>query len=328
MGKPVVASARSNVQKSAPASAPDHVRKPAYASAPGAVSTLPVGACDCHVHIVGEQDAYPMLPDRPYTAGPATVADLRAHMARLGLARAVIVQPSFYGTDNRLLVDSLAAMDGDGRGIAVLADDVSDSTLGELHDAGVRGVRINLESVGASDPETVARAFGTWAGRLRGQGWHIQAYASVDAIAGAAPRLRGLGLPLVLDHFSATPARLALDDARVRAVIDLVGSGAAYVKLSGSYRINQGATAQQVTALARAFLDANPERAVWASDWPHTNRAPGKLPTEVSPYRDIDPRGLREEIDAWLPEADLREQVLVTNPARLYGFPDAKEATA
>ncbi|RXN93425.1 amidohydrolase [Achromobacter aloeverae] len=281
---------------------------------------MPAGACDCHVHVVGEQAAYPMLPDRPYTAGPATVADLRGHMGRLGLARAVIVQPSFYGTDNRLLVDSLAAMRGDGRGVAVLAEDVSDATLGELHDAGVRGVRINLESVGASDPEAVVRAFGAWAGRLRGQGWHIQTYASLDAIAAAAPRLRGLGLPVVLDHFSTIPARLGLGDARVREVLDLVGSGAAYVKLSGSYRINQGATAQQVTALARAFLAANPERAVWASDWPHTSRAPGKLPTEVSPYRDIDPRGLREEIDTWLPETDLRVQVLVSNPARLYGF--------
>ncbi|ALM86843.1 hypothetical protein ASB57_08385 [Bordetella sp. N] len=281
---------------------------------------MPAGACDCHVHIVGEQAAYPMLPDRPYTAGPATVADLRAHMARLGLARAVIIQPSFYGTDNRLLVDSLAAMDGDGRGIAVLSEDVSDATLTELHDAGVRGVRINLESVGASDPETVVKAFSSWAGRLRGQGWHIQTFASLDAIAAAAPRLRGLGLPVVLDHFSTIPARVALDDARVREVLALVGSGAAYVKLSGSYRIDQGATPPQITALARAFLQANPERAVWASDWPHTNRAPGKLPTEVSPYRQIDPRGLREQIDAWLPDADLREQVLVRNPSRLYGF--------
>ncbi|WP_256977482.1 amidohydrolase family protein [Bordetella genomosp. 10] len=281
---------------------------------------LPAGACDCHVHVVGDPAAYPMLPDRPYTAGPATVADLRAHMARLGLARAVIVQPSFYGTDNRLLADSLAAMRGDGRGIAVLAEDVSDAALQELHEAGVRGVRVNLESVGASDPETVARAFGAWAGRLRGQGWHIQVYASLDAIAAAAPRLRGLGVPVVLDHFAMIPGRLPLDDARVRAVLDLVGGGAAYVKLSGSYRMDQGATAAQVAALARAFLDANPERAVWASDWPHTNRAPGKLPTEVSPYRDIDPRRLREEIDAWLPEAALREQVLVRNPSRLYGF--------
>ncbi len=281
---------------------------------------IPAGACDCHVHIVGDQGAYPMLPDRPYTAGPATVTDLRAHLSRLGLARAVIIQPSFYGTDNRLLVDSLAAMQGDGRGVAVLADDVDDATLTALHDAGVRGVRINLESVGASDPETVARAFGTWAGRLRGQGWHIQTYASLDAIAGAAPRLQGLGLPVVLDHFSTIPARLPLDDARVRAVLDLVASGAAYVKLSASYRIDQGATPAQVAALARAFLQANPERVVWASDWPHTNRAPGKLPTEVSPYRDIDPRGLRAEIDAWLPQEDLRARVLVHNAARLYGF--------
>ncbi|WP_233161304.1 MULTISPECIES: amidohydrolase [unclassified Achromobacter] len=328
MERPAAAAVPVEAQQSGAGSISVGAQQPGVGSVPagaqqagaGPTSALPAGACDCHVHIVGEQGAYPMLPDRPYTAGPATVADLRAHMARLGLARAVIVQPSFYGTDNRLLVDSLAAMNGDGRGIAVLAEDVSDATLTELHDAGVRGVRINLESVGASDPDKVVQAFAAWAGRLRGQGWHIQTYASLDAIAAAAPRLRGLGLPVVLDHFSMIPARVALDDARVREVMALVGSGAAYVKLSGSYRVDQGATARQVTALAQAFLQANPERAVWASDWPHTNRAPGKLPTEVSPYRDIDPRGLRKEIDAWLPEARVREQVLVSNPARLYGF--------
>lgn len=285
---------------------------------------LPAGACDCHVHVVAPQADYPMLADRHYTPGPASADALRAHMQRLGLAHAVIVQPSIYGSDNRLLVDSLLAFDGAARGVAVADDDVADTELTRLHDAGVRGVRVNLESTGASDAAAVSRALSAWAGRLAGQGWHIQVYASLDAIASAAPALARLPVPVVLDHFAMIPAQVALDDPRVGQVLDLVGSGAAYVKLSASYRISadphDGGEAQRITALARAFIDRNPERALWASDWPHTNREPGKLPTEISAYRDVPAVRLLHEIGSWLPGAALQRQVLAANPAALYGF--------
>ena len=165
-------------------------------------TALPAHACDCHVHVVAPQADHPMVADRHYTPGPASAADLQAHLARLGLAHAVIVQPSIYGTDNRLLVDSLLALDGAARGVAVLDDDVSDAELVRLHDAGVRGLRVNLESTGASDSAAVSRALSAWAGRLAGQDWHIQIYASLDAIASAAPALGRPPVPVVLDHFA------------------------------------------------------------------------------------------------------------------------------
>jgi len=285
---------------------------------------LPTDACDCHVHVVAPQADCPMVPDRHYTPGPASVAALRAHLDRLGLARAVIVQPSIYGTDNRLLVDGLLALDGAACGVAVVDDAVADAELAQLHDAGVRGVRVNLESTGASDPAAVSRALSAWAGRLAGQGWHIQVYASFDAIASAAPALGRLAVPVVLDHFAMIPAHVSLDDPRVRQVLDLVGDGSAYVKLSASYRVcadpDDAAQAARVTALAQAIVHINPERALWASDWPHTNREPGKGPTEVSAYRDVPAARLLNEVQAWLPDAALRRQVLAANPAALYGF--------
>lgn len=287
-------------------------------------AALPAHACDCHVHVVAPQADYPMVADRHYTPGPASAADLQAHLARLGLAHAVIVQPSIYGTDNRLLVDSLLALNGAARGVAVLDDDVSDAELVRLHDAGVRGLRVNLESTGASDPAAVSRALSAWAGRLAGQDWHIQIYASLDAIASAAPALGRLPVPVVLDHFAMIPAQVALDDPRVRHVLDLVGNGNAYVKLSGSYRVcadpADPAQAARLAALAHAIVGRNPERALWASDWPHTNREAGKRATEVSAYRDVPAQRLLDELHAWLPEAALRQRVLVENPAALYGF--------
>ncbi|WP_249278975.1 amidohydrolase family protein [Bordetella genomosp. 5] len=277
---------------------------------------LPALACDCHVHIIGPQADYAMLPDRHYTPPEARLDQLRAHLSALGASRAVIVQPSVYGTDNRLLLDSLAALGEDARGVAVLDDDADDDTLVHLHDAGVRGLRINLESVGASDPARVTRALSQWGTRLRGQGWHLQVYASHGAIAQAAPALGALGVPVVLDHFAMLPPDVALES--VRPILDLIASGAAYVKLSAAYRI--GTDAEAIATLAQRLVALRPDRMLWASDWPHTNRTPGAAATTVSPYREIGTDHLLGEVAAWLPDDAVRREVLVDNPARLYAF--------
>jgi predicted TIM-barrel fold metal-dependent hydrolase len=284
-------------------------------------AALPVGACDCHVHVVGPQADYPMDAGRHYTPGPASCDALLSHMDQMGLSRAVIVQPSIYGTDNRCTLDGLARMAGAGRGIAVVDEDISDADLQALDRGWMRGLRINLESTGSSSPEAVRDALTYWADRVASLGWHLQVYASLDALAASASVLRALPVPVVLDHFAMIPAGLSLDDVRVRAVFDLVGSGAAYVKLSGTYRIEPPEGAAQATqALARAFIACNPERMLWASDWPHTNREPGKGPLEVSAYRNIGRERLRREIDTWFGTPEVLNQVLVENPARLYGF--------
>lgn len=289
--------------------------------APGLPDGLPAGACDCHVHVVGPQQDYPMLSDRHYTPGPAGHDALLRHMAGLGVARAVIVQPSFYGTDNRCMLDSLARMRGAGRGIAVVDDAIGEAQLRALHEGGVRGLRLNLESIGQSDAGTLRRGLAAWARRVAPLGWHLQVYASLDAIASAAPALRGLPAPLVLDHFAMIPADVPLDDARVHAVLELVRAGDAYVKLSASYRIEPAQGMPQATrALAQAYLACNVERVLWASDWPHTNREPGKGPLETSAYRTIGRDRLLRELHEWLPDPALLVRVLVDNPARLYGF--------
>ncbi|SAI35145.1 dicarboxylic acid hydrolase [Bordetella ansorpii] len=289
--------------------------------APPGEHALPGGACDCHVHVVGPQPEYPMVADRHYTPGPAGGDALLRHLAGLGLARAVIVQPSVYGTDNRCMLDSLARMAGAARGIAVVDETIDDAGLRVLHDGWVRGLRLNLESAGRSDPAAIRRSLGAWAERLAPLGWHLQIYASLDAIAAAAPALRGLPVPVVLDHFAMVPARLPHDDPRVQAVFQLVREGTAYVKLSASYRIEPADGAAEATrALARAYAGCNPDRVLWASDWPHTNREPGKDAREVSAYRAIARERLLREIAAWFPDADLRMRALAGNPARLYGF--------
>jgi predicted TIM-barrel fold metal-dependent hydrolase len=286
------------------------------------MSALPPGACDCHVHVVGAHSEYPMVAERHYTPGPASVDDLRQHLARNGLARTVIIQPSFYGTDNSCMLQTLHALQGAGRGVAVVDASTNDDSLRDLHAQGIRGLRLNVESSGTGDTQAVSIALQYWADRIAALGWHLQVYAALDTLHAMYPVLQALCVPIVLDHFAMVQDRTPLDDARAQSVLSLVRSGRAYVKLSAPYRIQSSPTPDPdaVARIAARYLLANPERVLWGSDWPHTNREPGKTAHAVSAYRSIEPAALQQGIHAWLPTAALRTQVLVDNPARLYGF--------
>jgi predicted TIM-barrel fold metal-dependent hydrolase len=263
-----------------------------------------------------------MVPERHYTPGPASLDDLRQHLARNGLDRAVIVQPSFYGTDNTCILNSLRHLAGAGRGVAVLDKDASDTHLRALHTQGVRGLRLNVESSGTGDAQAVSTALAYWADRLEALQWHIQIYASLDALMAIHPVLQNLSVPIVLDHFAMVQSSTALDDARFSAVQGLVHSGRAYVKLSAPYRIQPFAleAPETVANIAQRYLQANPERVLWGSDWPHTNRESGKSALEVSAYRRVGRDALLGGLHAWLPTEALRQRVLVNNPSQLYGF--------
>jgi predicted TIM-barrel fold metal-dependent hydrolase len=283
------------------------------------MSNLPSNACDCHVHVVGTTEKYPMVEDRHYTAGPAPVNDLLAHMGRIGLERTVIIQPSFYGTDNACLLDALQKLKGKARGIAVVADSISTSELEALHSHGVRGLRLNLESSASSNPQSIAAAINLWAEKIAPLQWHLQVFASLTAIATAALNLHHMPVPIVLDHFALIPPEAASEQALIEQVLALLREAKAFVKLSAPYRLSSGNDGA-IAHLAHQLIEANPEQILWGSDWPHTQREPGKTPVEVSAYRKVSSASLELAINTWLPTSTLKEQVLVLNPARLYGF--------
>jgi predicted TIM-barrel fold metal-dependent hydrolase len=283
------------------------------------MSNLPSNACDCHVHVLGTTEKYPMVADRHYTAGPAPVNDLLAHMGRIGLERTVIIQPSFYGTDNACLLDALQKLKGKAKGIAVVAENISTSELEALHAFGVRGLRLNLESSASSNPQSIAAAINLWAEKIAPLQWHLQIFASLTAIATAAPNLHHMPVPIVLDHFALIPPEVVNEQALIDRVLDLIREAKAFVKLSAPYRLSSS-NDSAIAHLAHQLITANPEQILWGSDWPHTQREPRKTPVEVSAYRKVSSASLELAINTWLPTSKLKEQVLVLNPARLYGF--------
>lgn len=284
------------------------------------VPKLPAGAWDCHTHVIGARTDYPMVAERHYTPGPASHEDLLAHLSRHGLQRVVIVQPSVYGTDNRCMLDSLDRLQGAGRGVAVLDEDVDNETLRDMRARGVRGLRLNLESSGLRDAGTAQAALARWADRIVMFGWHLQLYAELDVILAMADQLAELPVPVVLDHFAMVPTTLAHDDARAIALLTALRSGNVYIKLSAPYRLASAGMPPNdaASAWAAMFLRTAPRHVLWGSDWPHTARDPGKARHDVSAYRALPEGALARSIRNWLPTQELRQQVLVENPARLY----------
>jgi predicted TIM-barrel fold metal-dependent hydrolase len=285
---------------------------------------VPAAACDCHVHIVGDPARFPMSADRVYTppqASPEMLLDLQRD---LHLERVVLVQPSFYGSDNAALLDALGRLGPRrARGVAVIDVAASEADLDAMAKAGVRGVRINLETAGEFDPMVAGRKLSAAIARCRPRGWHIQLYTRPSVIAALASMLASSPVPLVFDHFGGSRAAQGLSQPGFDAIMALVGSGKAYVKISAAYRASTAPPPYaDIAPFARALVCANPARVVWGSDWPHTDstRMPGRAPTDVSPFLPVDDGMMLNQLARWVPAAASRRRILVDNPARLYGF--------
>jgi predicted TIM-barrel fold metal-dependent hydrolase len=272
---------------------------------------LPDGACDCHAHILGPAARYAYSPERVYTPPDCLLPDYRAMLQALGVARAVLVQPSVYGHDNAVLLAALREGGPGFRGVAVIGDSPSDAQLESLHAAGVRGVRVNVVDVREGGGALPIGRLRELASRIAPLGWHLELLAHVDAHPALDRDLDGLPVDLVFGHLGYLRRGASLDDPGFRALLRLAARGRAWVKLTGPYRISSRPMPHEdVTPFAHALLEAAPERIVWGSDWPHV-MVKGAMPNDGD---------LADLLPAWIPGEALRRRVLVENPARLYGF--------
>jgi predicted TIM-barrel fold metal-dependent hydrolase len=272
----------------------------------------PPGACDCHFHVFGPYDRFPLAPERSYTPPEAPVPAYRRLMQRLRLDRCVIVQPSVYGTDNSSLLQASRDLGGPRtcRLVAVVEPDVPRGILEALHESGVRGVRVNAVAGGGPLLDQI----GGIAARTADLGWHVQLYLPQDVLAEAAPGLMTLPVETVIDHFGALDPDKGVSHPGFRALLTLLESGRSWVKLSGGYiSSRQQALWTDMAPFARRIARARPDRVVWGTNWPHPVR-----------YRDMPDDGdLIDALALWLEDEAVLRDVLVGNPARLYGFSEA-----
>lgn len=270
--------------------------------------TLPPGSCDTHVHVWGPFDRFPVAKGAPYIPPERTKEDLRALHARLGVARAVIVQTTVYKADNRAMLDAIASSDGAWRGVALVDESFGDAEYQALHDGGVRGVRFGfLQHLGGVPDLALLRRT---ADRLREMGWHLVLHLDAASIVAFEELLRGLRVTVVVDHMGRVPVAEGMDHPAFRILLDLLERPEWWVKVSGAERISAaGPPFRDAIPFARRLIEAAPDRTLWGTDWPHPNV---RWEPDEADLVDL----LPEFADA----AALR-RVLVDNPARLYGFP-------
>ncbi len=279
------------------------------------------GACDCHTHVFLAPERYPFAPGRRYTPTEASVAELQALLARLGLGRVVIVQPSVYGTDNTATLAGIREIGTDrARGIAGIDASTSDEDLRRLARGGFRGIRANLEMDGEADSDRAAAGLRRLADRIAPLGWHIQIYAPLHLIASLSDTLTTLPVPVVLDHFASARAELGPGQPGFAEVLAMVRTGRVHVKLSGAYRASATPPYADVAPLARALIAAGPSQLVWGSDWPHPDpHGPaGSAAADPRPGLPVDDAGVLGLLDQWTDDPAIKRAILVENPDRLY----------
>jgi predicted TIM-barrel fold metal-dependent hydrolase len=270
---------------------------------------VPPLACDAHCHVFGPAAKFPFDPGRSYTPPDASVEDFRRLQSTLGFERAVIVQATCHGTDNAAMLDAIATSGGRYRGVAMVDDGFSEADFRDLHDGGVRGVRMSFARHLAGPPDfTKVRRT---ADMIRPMGWHLVLYLEAEDVVENAAALRALGVPIVIDHMARVkPADGAEQDA-FQLLLGFVRDEGFWVKISGAERLSASvAPFHDLVPFAQALIEAAPDRVIWGTDWPHPNIA-GVMPNDGD---------LVDMLALYAPDEEARRRILVDNPARLYGF--------
>jgi predicted TIM-barrel fold metal-dependent hydrolase len=266
----------------------------------------PALSCDSHFHIFGPFERYPLSEGRTYTPPAALVPAYLELAETVGLERMVVVQASIYGTENAVTLDAIQQFGlHRARGVAVIDDSFDDAALRSLHDQGIRGVRFNMVS-GNGTPEDQLEAL---ARRVAPLDWHIQIYADGAKMEAIGPLLARLPVAVVIDHCGGVKAGLGIAHPQFQALLRLMDSGRAWMKVCGYRASSTGAPWADVEANVKALVAAAPERCIWGTDWPHSQMNP-------APEAGV----LLDQFFARVPDVGVRQKVLVDNPARLYGF--------
>jgi predicted TIM-barrel fold metal-dependent hydrolase len=288
---------------------------------------VPPGACDCHVHVFGDPGRFPFSADRPYTPPPAPVEALRRVLRELHMDRVVIVSPAVYGTNNDCTLDAIRRLGSLARGIALLPPQSASAELERLRRGGIRGLRLNFETLGVTDPQVAVDQFRLASTQAAEQGWHVQVNTRPSIVEALEDHILRGPVTVVFDHFAQAQAALGVGQPGFAALVRLLRAGRAYVKISAAYRIStRPPDYPDAAPLARALIAANPQRILWGSDWPHPDaaRRPRRRATELRPPLPVDDGRMLNQLAVWAPDPAVRHAILVANPARLYGFAPSK----
>jgi predicted TIM-barrel fold metal-dependent hydrolase len=272
-------------------------------------------ACDAHFQVFGPRERNPYRDPKLRYPPPLAPLDNYLQTARkLGLERFVFVQPSAYGRDNACLLDAMREVGARCRGIVDIDEDAPDAELARLHAAGVRGVRINVSPVQPHDAGIAAKLLPRierLEARCAELGWQLDFLLPGWLTEELLGKLRILKVDFTLAHMGIFLAREGPRHPGFRKLLELLrqGSGRCWMKLTGVYRISQAPGFADAAPMARALIEAAPDRMIWGSDYPHLSFADK-----------VDSHQLFNLLREWARDEATLRKILVENPARLYGF--------
>ena len=279
---------------------------------------FPSGAVDCHAHVCGPATEFPYASERIYTPPDATLETYRSLLKMLQVDRAVLVQPSVYGTDNRAMLAALKQYPKQFRGVAVISSNPNETTdkgLESLHQAGVRGIRCNIVDVADPSAGLPIKNLKQLANKIKPFGWHLELLMHVNEYPNLAKVFEDFPVDLVFGHFGYSHAKHGINDKGFQGLLELLKNERAWVKMTGPYRICDGNLPySDMRPMNDAVTNTNPKRLIWGSDWPHV------MVKKQMPH-DAD---LCDLLGDWVSDPNLRKSILVDNPCMLYDFPALK----
>jgi 2-pyrone-4,6-dicarboxylate lactonase len=266
---------------------------------------VPPNSCDTHFHVF--EPGFPHVAEPLYTFPDGTLEKYLRMAERLGIERMVLVQPTYYGTDNSLLLDVLRKAGPRCRGVARIDDDTTDSELDRYHEAGVRAIRLDLFARSSWPVEDIIAYVRKAAARARPRGWHLQFYTPGTVVRDLLPFLGDLEETFVIDHMGYMKKSAGAVPADFERLVKLLDGGRCHIKLSGPYRlVGEERPLSAVEPIGRALVAARPDRLLWGSDWPHL------------PDGRRDTGELLNLLADWAPDQADRHRILVEAPEKLF----------
>ncbi|MEQ7128012.1 amidohydrolase family protein [Actinopolymorpha sp. B11F2] len=264
----------------------------------------PPRSCDTHFHVF--DPGYPCVPEPLYTFPDASLEKYLRLTEWLGIERMVLVQPTYYGTDNTLLLDVLRNLGRCCRGVVRIDDDIADSELDGYHEAGVRAIRLDLFARASWPLDDLVAYIQKMAARARSRGWHLQFYTPGTIVRNLLDFFADFEHPFVIDHMGYMKESDGLTPADFERLLKILDGGACHIKLSGPYRVVAGKPLSAAEPIGRALVEARPDRLLWGSDWPHL------------PNGQRDTGELLNLLADWAPDEGDLHQILVRTPEKLF----------
>jgi 2-pyrone-4,6-dicarboxylate lactonase len=281
----------------------------------------------CHVFIDDAVPITPLVGGAAYEPPQIGVDDHAVHLAAVGCDLGVLVQPSAYGQDHRCLLAALRRRPDQLRGVACVPAGTPADELAEMHHAGVRGTRLQDGFPGGVPVQAIVEVGET----VAPFGWHLEVWSDLRRHVGwLGDAIRRCPVPVVLDHLGYLPSDVGLDDPALQLMLELLADDQIWVTLSGVERLLPAGAdpaaadfadawsrhVEAIDARVRALVETRPQNLVWGSDWPHVGlRLPAPEATEA-----------RARLDGWVADPVVRQQILVDNAVRRYGFAAGESA--